>query len=498
MDVEIFSMNDVRENKSLILLMCMSVVYILCITFLRYEISWENMSRFDLASNAWIALSNDFNNGLFYRPLYEPTIGFGGTRFFPLYFLLLSWTQRLFGDFLLAGKALTGFLILFQMSVFGWYLKKINIKKELLLFFVVCGVAGLCLQWSFSVTRGDLLPATFTIVGLIFSLDFKKFSAILAAIMFSLAFSAKMTSVQGVIAVSIVYLLRDKELLFWFLGSFLFCLALILLGLYVYSDGRIFRILSVCGGGGMDRWTILSAPKNFFFALIRHDQVALIFLSLALLKLGFFIFNGVDIINIPALFFVSSLVFSLFLFTSPGITYNHFIELHLSSVSFIAHGFFSFHNKKKIRKKHFLSLAVLLLISSYFLTFYYLEDTKKNKSGALRDVSFFLKNNTAENDKILSTDPLPLVLARRSVFMIDPFMFVEIRGEIPEAGVALAKFVAEGRFRYVILHVEPDKKLRRWKYWYQRHLGEDILEEILLHYVQVQRFGPYRIYQINK
>jgi hypothetical protein len=38
---------------------------------------------------AWLALASDFSHGILYRPLFGP-LGYGGTRFFPLYFVLTA------------------------------------------------------------------------------------------------------------------------------------------------------------------------------------------------------------------------------------------------------------------------------------------------------------------------------------------------------------------------------------------------------------------------
>ena len=52
-------------------------------------------ANFDHVSGAWLTLATDLANGLFYRPLYSEVVGYGGTRFQPLYSVLVAALVRL-------------------------------------------------------------------------------------------------------------------------------------------------------------------------------------------------------------------------------------------------------------------------------------------------------------------------------------------------------------------------------------------------------------------
>src|SRR5208283_4156690 len=64
-----------------------AVGLIILITALRASVCWANDTWVDNPSGVIIAMAADLRDGVFYRPLLGPG-GYGGTRYFPLYFVL--------------------------------------------------------------------------------------------------------------------------------------------------------------------------------------------------------------------------------------------------------------------------------------------------------------------------------------------------------------------------------------------------------------------------
>ena len=77
------------------------------LTAARLPAAFESGNALNHVSGAWMTLADDLSRGTFYRPLLAPELGFGGTRFFPLAFVLHAGLLRLGVPLLAAGYALS-------------------------------------------------------------------------------------------------------------------------------------------------------------------------------------------------------------------------------------------------------------------------------------------------------------------------------------------------------------------------------------------------------
>ena len=66
----------------------------------------------------WLACANDFLHGVLYRPLFSP-LGYGGTRYFPLYFILTGSFSRIFGSLETSALSIAALSVVFL--VLGCY-----------------------------------------------------------------------------------------------------------------------------------------------------------------------------------------------------------------------------------------------------------------------------------------------------------------------------------------------------------------------------------------
>ncbi|HXN07380.1 MAG TPA: hypothetical protein VN944_09990, partial [Nitrospiria bacterium] len=60
----------------------------------------------DPVAGVWTGLSIDLARGEFYRPLFSESMGYGGTRYFPLFFSLQALLLKITGNPILAGQIL--------------------------------------------------------------------------------------------------------------------------------------------------------------------------------------------------------------------------------------------------------------------------------------------------------------------------------------------------------------------------------------------------------
>jgi hypothetical protein len=75
-------------------------------TAARLPAAWASGNALNHVSGAWMALAEDLAHGQFYRPILDPELGYGGTRWFPLAFAAHAALRVAGLDLVTAGYAL--------------------------------------------------------------------------------------------------------------------------------------------------------------------------------------------------------------------------------------------------------------------------------------------------------------------------------------------------------------------------------------------------------
>jgi hypothetical protein len=76
------------------------------LTLVRALTFWPRHTYLDVASGVWTALAFDLANGVFYRPVVSDA-GYGGTRYFPVFFTGHAALIKVIGDPFWAGYAMS-------------------------------------------------------------------------------------------------------------------------------------------------------------------------------------------------------------------------------------------------------------------------------------------------------------------------------------------------------------------------------------------------------
>ena len=116
---------------------------------------------------------------------------------------------------------------------------------------------------------------------------------LLAALLFTLAWSAKITTVFGFAAAFVWLMSTGFPAMAWELAAET-CCGYLLVGavLFVGSQGRFWEIFKACASGGTSLAGFASGPLNMLVLAARLDPGALLFLLLALVVLVYAIFSG--------------------------------------------------------------------------------------------------------------------------------------------------------------------------------------------------------------
>ena len=130
--------------------------------------TWSTDAMLGSGAGAFLTLAVDLNHGVFYRPLLDDT-GIGGTRYFPLVFVLNAWLIRLGFSPVIAGRtiALVGAAALIWAA--ERLLEELDVPRRWALVvapLTLCSSPGV---FAINTIRGDLLPVTLNLWGAVFA-----------------------------------------------------------------------------------------------------------------------------------------------------------------------------------------------------------------------------------------------------------------------------------------------------------------------------------------
>ena len=298
---------------------------------------WSGGLPYDNTSGVWIALADDLAHGNFYRPIHSE-LGFGGTRYVPVFFALLAGLMKLGLTPPTAGAVLTFSSLLALGFGAGQLMRLLGASNRLAIICVCLVPASIALQLLGLATKGDLMASALSVWGAIAVLRWKSSPRIgyatLAIAAFTAALLTKFTAGFACAAV-VLWALRERR----FVPAIILTLGVSLLtsGLLVAfntaSDGRMFEVFAACATGGLDLayamrapwWFLRVAGQDPFFLTLFFAGVA------AALRRGRR--GGLDWLLV---YFITTAVGTAALFVTPGADSNHLIDLLIASVVVLA------------------------------------------------------------------------------------------------------------------------------------------------------------------
>src|ERR1700760_4479500 len=154
-----------RHNASRIVLLIAAVVLLL-LCGLRATTSWRHDANMDHVAGVWTTMSQDLLDGVFYRPISGP-LGYGGTRYMPLFFVLHAGFWKLFSSWRVSGHLLAGGSAV--MVVLGVYLmsRRFGANRALALGAASVVLAGVGGKYALLDIRADALAAALNLWGAI-------------------------------------------------------------------------------------------------------------------------------------------------------------------------------------------------------------------------------------------------------------------------------------------------------------------------------------------
>ena len=250
------------------------IVATLAISCLRVARAWPLESHLGYAEGIWVGLALDAAQGILYRPLDGP-LGYGGTRYFPLFFSLHAAAIHAGLAPIMVGHILAAASVaLLLVGLFVW-LRRIGAARLPSLAVAAVVLASQPVQLALLTIRGDALPAAFSVLGLAASAAPR--ASGLAPVLFTLAFAAKPTSLYAPAGAVLTLLLAGRRREAVRLGALTAAGALLVLAaMSLASDHRVWTVLAMSASGGAGWSALVSAPLSLARILRRTPELILI------------------------------------------------------------------------------------------------------------------------------------------------------------------------------------------------------------------------------
>jgi hypothetical protein len=448
----------------------------------RLPFAWASGNGLNHVAGAWMALARDLGDGVLYRPLHADATGYGGTRFFPLWFslhaaLVAAGADPVRGGFLLAlasGLAVPGAAYLL--------LRRLGVERGLAATFAALVLAGFAVQYGLATIRGDLLPVALSLAGLAAVAGPRGRAAVpLGATLLVLAFAAKPTALSAAFAAAVWLHLRGDRRAALSLAGF------VALGAgTALSGGRFLEILRACATDGMTAADLARAPVRVLETLALEDRATLVTVLGATAALAVAARTARGGLGLPALWLVASAGSLLGVFSIPGMGVNHLAELQVSAA--VALGVVASRPGAGARVAALGGIAAAaagLLVAGGLVR----EDLARSRVADARRVLAALPRGDAP---ILSEDPLVPVLGGDRPYLLDAFMFRLVAERDPSRARPLVERLERGEFPAVVLLRDARHDVDGW--YARKHLGPAALAAIRARYRLASRAGPYFVY----
>jgi hypothetical protein len=429
-------------------LLVSSVFALALILTLRIFLSWKYADDLDHVSGVWAALAYDFSQGIFYRPLYSEAIGFGGTRYFPLHFVLHG-TLLHFGNIIAMGRLLDfAAFVLLLVGVYA-FLRRYQVPRFYALTLAMLVPAAKSGQLAPLTIRSDALPLMFGVWAMVVCLSpqFGWVQVVSASLLFSLAFAAKQTSLYALVAVCVAFLMADRRRD----ALKIFCLslagiALVLTVMFIASNGRVFATMKSVTLEGASPISFLKAPIALF-AWIR-DPGSVAFFVLACSSL--LVLTRSRLRELPTLFFVLASAAVGIVLTSPGTIWNHLIDVQVAGICIFGSWLFRV-NDQRIFQFGLALLAMAACISVFPAALDLRHERAKTQVNKYDEAMRVLQG---VRNPILAEDALIPIIAGQRPYIIDPMTIAKLSQRNPSFAVPLQEMLNRQSFGAVVLQLD--------------------------------------------
>jgi len=456
-----------------------------------------NSAYVDFVTGVWLALANDLAHGVFYRDLVGPD-GYGGTRYFPLFFTAIGALMRLGVGPLAAGFLVSAVAAGLLVAGIRRVLSRFGLPPAIAAALALFVLAPRFLQQGLLAIRSDILAAGLVVWGLGFSLSAadqerpKAKTLAAAAACFTLAVAAKVTSLYAPAGVVLALLWAARP------GAALRLSAMVAAGVAAMvavvaaaSDGRAIESWLSCGlaGAGVAEW-LASAPAVVFSQMIGPSRVftaTMLAASIAWVAMARARAPRMLLVIFPVTIAATAAVLA-----SPGTSYtNQLVDALAMGLVVIGWAVARF---PRVRVP---AMAVLLLLSLAAARQSVMPvaspDLRQHARRMAAERGGLVRQLADLGAPVLSESPELLVLGGVRPYLLDPFTLRVLSVRRPDLMAPLHGDLDARRFERVVLMYDPESQAGRG--WYTNvDFGWPLMSRILANYEFAEVQAGLRVY----
>jgi hypothetical protein len=473
--------SDARSNATprlYVALIVATTLVISAVLLARLTLNFRHQFFLTHVEGAWLTCAHDFVHGVFYRPLFS-SLGYGGTRYFPLYFVLIGVFSKLFGSLETAALILSAAGVMLICCTAWVWLRRAGVAPLLCIAGVAAILAASTTQQAMLGAKGDALAALLNLSALLICLKPvpKRGSLYLAALLFTLAFATKLTTVFGIAAVVIswAFARRYKDAILIAIATAI-GYAAALITMYAASGGRVFGIFRACASGGSSLAYTLQAPLHLLSKAMEVDPIFLLFLIPAA-AFGAATFREHKTYILPV-YFVLALLVSTVIFGSPGIGVNHLLDLHVAAILLLIISF-SRLAQPELNAAGTGILSFCLLVACGPTSQALHGDLHRRSIPA--DAREIMAHIPDDGRPVLAENAEVLLAAGKTPYLLDPFMFRILAATHPDLAIDFWGKMNHRGFSAIVLQFDPSSA--EGKAWYTgTHFGGEFLHDLQANY----------------
>ncbi len=453
-------------------------------------------------AGAWIALADDLRHGTFYRPLISD-LGYGGTRYAPLQFVLHAGLMGITREPVWSGYLLT---MLSLAALYGaalhWLIRLgAGLKMAAVTAALILALGPV--QMALTTIRGDLLAAALNLWGLALcpwgGQGGPAFSGtgmapgarctprlFWPALLFSLAALTKITTVFGVAAASLdLWLRRDQRRAAYRL------LVLTALGVTVglcltvwASHGRFWESIRTCASGSPS----LGGIKHLILRASQNDPIGVLLWALAIA--GTWALPRPARPRLPTLAFACTGLVTVVIFLSPGADWNHLLDIDVCALLLLA----SVLLRGTIPPSFGMSLLVVPALFAVARTSVVGTASNARADQLAHTETVRAIRELGSRGPVLVENAGLAVEAGVRPYLLDPFTLRLARQRRADIDQDFLGKLDSGFFSAIVLLRDPAAGAATVEWYENEHLGPGFLEGLDRHYRLDHRFPRSRVY----
>lgn len=459
-------------------------IFLIALTLARAVRCWSNDSHLEHVAGAWVALAVDLKDGAFYRPAYGP-LGYGGTRFFPLYFSLHAGLIKMFASWRVTGYLLSAASIIMLLAGVYFLLRRLGIDRWLAAAGVLAVLAASSAQDALLTIREDGMAAMFNIWGIALCVENNRSPRrlYLSALLFTFAFATKETSVFGMVAVVIWLAVQNgKSAAIRLLTLSVTGYGLVLAGIYFGSHGQSYEVFRATVTSGSSFRSLLDAPGALLDTLPGYwAESVLLPLAGAALIAGPSRRPAV----LPSLLFICTLGVTLIILSSEGAAGNHLLDLQVAAVILFITAVAEWSPSFGLSA---CTVAALIALISFIPVYRDVDSLPRRDQ--YREIADILGT---PDGPILADNPLIPIIAGQRPYVTDAFMLRVMAEKRPAFAEPLWRMLVNRQFVAVVLQDNPDTDEGKNIYTHF-HFGGDFLRHLNDNYQPDGTPGDHYLY----